>query len=137
QAQFVWAVLRNAFHYSAVCLAEIADTARDVDFAMRWGYGNKQGPFELWQAAGWLETAQAVQADIEAGKALSKAPLPDWVFKGPVADKGGVHQPEGSWSAAEGKFKPQNELAVYKRQFFRESVLGSNAPDATTFGKTL
>ena len=137
QAQFVWAVLRNAFHYSAICLAEIADTARDVDFAMRWGYGNKQGPFELWQAAGWLETAQAVQADIEAGKALSKAPLPDWVFKGPVADKGGVHQPEGSWSAAESKFKPQNDLPVYSRQFFRESVLGSNAPDAATAGKTL
>jgi 3-hydroxyacyl-CoA dehydrogenase len=137
QAQFIWALMRNAFHYSAVCLGEIADTARDVDFAMRWGYGNKQGPFELWQAAGWLQVAQWVAADIEAGKALSSAPLPKWVTEGPVADKGGVHQPEGSWSAAESKFKPQNDLAVYKRQFFRESVLGSQAPDAATAGKTL
>ncbi|RZL09985.1 MAG: 3-hydroxyacyl-CoA dehydrogenase/enoyl-CoA hydratase family protein [Rubrivivax sp.] len=137
QAQFVWAILRNAFHYSAVCLAEIADTARDVDFAMRWGYGNKQGPFELWQAAGWKQVAEWINADVAAGKALSSAPLPAWVLEGPVADKGGVHQPEGSWSAAEGKFKPQNELPVYKRQFFRESVLGSQAPDAATAGKTL
>ena len=137
QAQFVWAILRNAFHYSAVCLAEIADTARDVDFAMRWGYGNKQGPFELWQAAGWKQVADWVSADIAEGKALSSAPLPKWVTEGPVADQGGVHQPEGSWSAAESKFKPQNELAVYQRQFFRESVLGSQAPDAATFGKTL
>jgi 3-hydroxyacyl-CoA dehydrogenase len=137
QAQFVWAILRNAFHYSAVCLAEIADTARDVDFAMRWGYGNKQGPFELWQAAGWNQVAEWVNADIAAGKALSSAPLPKWVTEGPVADKGGVHQAEGSWSAAEGKFKPQNNLPVYSRQFFRESVLGSNSPDATTAGKTL
>jgi len=137
QAQFVWAILRNAFHYSAVCLAEIADTARDVDFAMRWGYGNKQGPFELWQAAGWLQVAQWISADIEAGKALSSAPLPKWVTEGPVAAKGGVHQPEGSWSAAESAFKPQNNLPVYSRQFFRESVLGSQAPDAATAGKTL
>jgi len=137
QAQFIWAILRNAFHYSAVCLAEIADTARDVDFAMRWGYGNKQGPFELWQAAGWTQVAEWINADVAAGKALSSAPLPKWVTEGPVADKGGVHQPEGSWSAAEGKFKPQNDLPVYGRQFFRESVQGCNAPDATTAGKTL
>jgi 3-hydroxyacyl-CoA dehydrogenase len=129
--------LRNAFHYSAVCLAEIADTARDVDFAMRWGYGNTKGPFELWQAAGWKQVAEWIQADIDAGKALSSAPLPAWVLEGPVADKGGVHQPEGSWSASEGKFKPQNSLPVYSRQFFRESVEGSNAPDANTAGKTL
>jgi 3-hydroxyacyl-CoA dehydrogenase len=137
QAMFLWAILRNAFHYSAVVLAEIADTARDIDFAMRWGYGNKQGPFELWQAAGWKQVAEWVQADIDAGKALSAAPLPKWVFEGPVAEAGGVHTPAGSWSASEAKFKPQNELPVYSRQFFREDVLGSNAPDAATAGKTL
>jgi len=38
QAQFVWAILRDAFHYAAVHLEAIADTARDVDFAMRWGF---------------------------------------------------------------------------------------------------
>ena len=37
QAQFLWAIHRDAFHYAAVLLAEIADTARDVDFAIRWG----------------------------------------------------------------------------------------------------
>ncbi|HVK31198.1 MAG TPA: 3-hydroxyacyl-CoA dehydrogenase family protein, partial [Burkholderiaceae bacterium] len=47
QAQFVWAILRDSFHYCAVHLAEIADCARDVDFAMRWGFGSQQGPFEL------------------------------------------------------------------------------------------
>ena len=53
QAQFLWAILRDSFHYAAVHLGEIADSARDVDFAMRWGFGMKQGPFELWQQAGW------------------------------------------------------------------------------------
>ena len=42
----------RAFH-----LADIADTARDVDFAIRWGYGWKLGPFETWQAAGWSDVA--------------------------------------------------------------------------------
>ena len=98
QGQFLWAILRNSFHYAAVHLATIAETARDVDFAMRWGFGMKQGPFELWQEAGWLQVAQWIQEDIDAGKALSNAPLPDWVFKGPVAEAGGVHTPEGSWN---------------------------------------
>jgi 3-hydroxyacyl-CoA dehydrogenase len=137
QAQFIWAILRNAFHYCAVVLEEIAETARDVDFALRWGYGNKQGPFELWQAAGWKQVAEWVQADIEAGKALSKAPLPQWVFEGPVAANGGVHSKEGSFSPAAGKFLPQNSLPVYSRQFFREDVLGSGAQGADTAGKTL
>jgi len=74
QAQFLWAILRDAFHYAAVHLEDIADTARDIDFAMRWGFGSKQGPFELWQEAGWQQVAQWVKEDIDAGKALCKAP---------------------------------------------------------------
>jgi 3-hydroxyacyl-CoA dehydrogenase len=31
QGQFLWAILRNSFHYAAVHLATIADNARDVD----------------------------------------------------------------------------------------------------------
>ncbi|MFX7690318.1 3-hydroxyacyl-CoA dehydrogenase family protein, partial [Acinetobacter baumannii] len=76
--QFLWAILRNSFHYAAVHLGTIADNARDVDQAMRWGFGMKQGPFELWQEAGWIEVAKMIQEDIDAGKALCKAPLPDW-----------------------------------------------------------
>ena len=82
QAQFLWALHRNSFHYAAVHLGSVANSARDVDFAMRWGFGVKQGPFELWQQAGWKQVAQWIKEDIDAGKALSKAPLPDWVFDG-------------------------------------------------------
>ena len=133
QAQFVWAILRNGFHYAAVTLEAIAESARDIDFAMRWGFGAKQGPFELWQEAGWKQVAEWVQADIDAGKALSSAPLPAWVFDG----RDGVHTAEGSWSPKAGKYVPVRDLPVYKRQYFRESVLGSNAPNAATAGKTL
>ena len=124
QALFVWAILRNTFHYAALALEEIADTARDVDFAMRWGFGQKQGPFEIWQQAGWRDVAQWIGEDIEAGKALSKTPLPRWVGEGPVADKGGVHQPEGSWSPSRGEFVPRSDLPVYRRQLFRAPLQG-------------
>ncbi len=137
QGQFLWAILRNSFHYAAVHLASIADNARDVDYCMRWGFGMKQGPFELWQEAGWLEVANMVKEDIDAGKALCNAPLPNWVFKGPVADAGGVHTPAGSWNPTTGKFVPVRSLPVYARQHLPESVLGANAPSAATAGKTV
>jgi 3-hydroxyacyl-CoA dehydrogenase len=127
QAQFLWAILRDSFHYAAVHLADIAESARDIDFAMRWGFGVSQGPFELWQAAGWTQVAQWVAEDIDAGKALSAAPLPGWVFDGPVAANGGVHRAEGSWSAAHSRWVAPSTLPVYQRQHFRESVLGAGA----------
>src|SRR5574343_1141264 len=71
QAQFLWAIFRDSFHYAAVQLESVADNARDLDLAMRWGFGWAQGPFETWQAAGWAEIAQAVAADIAAGKAMA------------------------------------------------------------------
>ena len=137
QGRFLWAILRNSFHYAAVHLATIAETARDVDQAMRWGFGMKQGPFELWQEAGWLEVAKMVQEDIDAGRALCKAPLPEWVFKGPVAEAGGVHTPQGSWNPAKGVFEPYRVLPVHARQHFPERLLGEGGADYRTAGTTL
>ncbi|MBH1964518.1 MAG: enoyl-CoA hydratase/isomerase family protein [Comamonadaceae bacterium] len=137
QGQFLWAILRNAFHYAAVHLQSIAETARDVDQAMRWGFAMKQGPFELWQEAGWLEVAQMIQEDIDAGKAISKAPLPEWVFKGPVAEAGGVHTEQGSWNPSSARFEARRQLPVYERQLFPELLLGEGGPRPATAGKTL
>jgi 3-hydroxyacyl-CoA dehydrogenase len=130
QAQFLWAILRDGFHYAAVHLADIAETARDVDFAMRWGFGTQKGPFELWQEAGWQQVAHWIKEDIEAGKALSKAPLPDWVFDG----RTGVHTPEGSWSPTKKAYVPRSALAVYQRQYFPENVSGSGAVEPLKSG---
>ena len=137
QGQFLWAILRNSFHYAAVHLGTIANNARDVDQAMRWGFGMQQGPFELWQDAGWLDVARMVQEDISAGKALCNTPLPDWVFNGPVAEAGGVHTAAGSWSASANKFVARRALPVYEKQYFPEKLLGESLPDFTTAGTTL
>jgi 3-hydroxyacyl-CoA dehydrogenase len=137
EPRFLWAILRDQLHYAAVHLQDIAETARDIDFAARWGFGSQQGPFELWQEAGWLQVARWIQEDIDAGQALCSAPLPAWVFKGPVADAGGVHTPAGSWSPAAQKFIPRRQLPVYARQHFPEDVRGAEAASPATAGKTL
>ena len=157
QAQFLWAILRDGFHYAAVHLESIADSARDVDLAMRWGFGVQQGPFELWQQAGWKQVAEWVQADIDAGKALSSAPLPPWVW---AVDA--VHTAEGSLSPARSTIRmhqveksigplkfsldanlsrahrvPPSDLPVYRRQLFRETVAGSGATPPLASGTEL
>jgi 3-hydroxyacyl-CoA dehydrogenase len=103
---------------------------------MRWGFGMKQGPFELWQEAGWLQVANWVKEDIDAGKALCKAPLPDWVFDGPVAH-GAVHTPMGSWSAARQTYAPRSDLPVYQRQYFAESVINGGSVEPLKAGTEL
>jgi len=137
QAQFVWAILRDVFHYIAVHLATVADTARDVDLALRWGFGQQQGPFELWQQAGWQRVAGWIQEDIEAGRTLSASPLPAWVTRGPVADAGGVHTAEGSWNARESRFDARSDLPVYQRQVFRDALVGEPAEDPASAGNTV
>jgi 3-hydroxyacyl-CoA dehydrogenase len=127
QAQFLWGMFRDLFHYSAFHLADIAETARDVDLAIRWGYGWKQGPFETWQAAGWKPVADWLAEDIAAGKAMSSAPLPAW-----VGQVDGVHHAEGSYAPASGRYESRSAHPVYRRQLFPDPLLGEHADTGTT-----
>ena len=70
-------------HYCSVQLAHIADNARDLDLAVRWGFGWREGPFELWQSAGWARVAQWIAEDIAAGKALVQA-IAVWLVTCPM-----------------------------------------------------
>lgn len=129
QAQFLWAIHRDTFHYAATLLAEIADNARDIDFAIRWGFGWSMGPFEIWQAAGWKQVAGWIAEDIAAGRAMTNTPLPAWVNQVDA-----VHKAQGSYSAAENVYKPRSTLPVYERQLYPEQVLGA-APHV--YGETV
>jgi 3-hydroxyacyl-CoA dehydrogenase len=128
RAQFLWATFRDLFHYSAYHLADVADTARDIDFAIRWGYGWSLGPFETWQAAGWKQVAQLIADDIAVGKSMSNAPLPNWVFDG----RDGVHGADGSYSPSKHAALPRSSLEVYKRQRFPDLLLGETFPQGET-----
>ncbi len=133
QAQFLWSIFRDGFHYIAVHLESIADNARDIDFAMRWGFGWSVGPFEIWQAADWKQIAGWVKEDIDAGKALCNAPLPAWVFDG----RTGVHAADGSYSPAKKANVARSTLPVYERQVFRAPLLGEGVADGKTAGTTV
>jgi len=137
QAQFLWATMRDGFHYSAVHLASIASSARDVDLALRWGYGWKQGPFEAWQSAGWNTVAGWLKRDIDSGEALARAVLPDWVFSKQVTDAGGVHAHAGSYSPKDDRYLPRPELPVHRRQLFRSPLFGEGLAAPETAGTTV
>jgi len=156
QARFLWSVMRDSFHYAAIHLGDIAASARELDLAVRWGFGWGEGPFELWQLAGWTQVAQWIAEDIAAGEALVATPLPAWVFAGPVAQRGGVHQTEGSWSptavgagggfganpgadpgADLGSFIAAPQLPVMARQLFPAGLVGSDPADPKIAGHTV
>lgn len=60
---FLWKVFRDVFLYSAERIPDIADRVVEVDQAMRWGYAHTYGPFELWDALGFVETARRIEAE--------------------------------------------------------------------------
>ena len=162
QAQFLWATFRDVFHYCAVQLEHIANNARDLDLAVRWGFGWDTGPFEIWQAAGWQQVTGWIAADIAAGKAMSDVPLPVWAAD---PERTGVHTPRGSYSPValvvhltrparkqitglplgEGveagepvskeaaHYQPRSTLAVYRRQLFPDRLLG----EPVQYGETI
>ena len=124
QAQFLWAAFRDVFHYCALQLEHIAGNARDLDLALRWGFGWDTGPFEIWQSAGWQQVVGWIAADIEAGKAMSDAPLPAWVTE---PSRTGVHTAQGSYSPLTKTDQPRPALPVYRRQLFPDRLLGEVA----------
>ncbi|HEY9445505.1 MAG TPA: 3-hydroxyacyl-CoA dehydrogenase family protein, partial [Burkholderiales bacterium] len=119
QSRFLWSVYRDTFHYCAYHLCTIADTARDVDFALRWGFGWDRGPFEAWQAAGWQEIVLAMQQDIASGAAMSAAPLPGWALD---PQRTAVHTAQGSYSPQGDACRPRRALPVYRRQAFPDRL---------------
>ncbi len=129
QAKFTRLILLDLFHYCLCTLDEIADTARDVDFALRWGFGWDQGPFEIMQAIGLQNVVSELQSAIDAGELLSKAALPEW-----LSGLDDIHTQAGSYSPAEKQFVPLSTRPIYQRQIVRENVVAS---DAYALGTTI
>jgi 3-hydroxyacyl-CoA dehydrogenase len=119
EAKFLWACFRDIFHYAAVLLGEIADTPREMDLAIRWGFGWKEGIFEIWQQAGWANVANWIKADIDNGMALANIKLPAWVFE----VKDGVYFANKHFNIKQNCLVERKMLPVYQRQLFPDLVL--------------
>ena len=64
--RFLWQLFRDVCLYSAERVPEISDRIVEIDRAMRWGYAHKLGPFELWDALGFVETARRIESEGQA-----------------------------------------------------------------------
>ncbi|AHE67178.1 3-hydroxyacyl-CoA dehydrogenase [Legionella oakridgensis ATCC 33761 = DSM 21215] len=118
QARFLAACFCDLFHYCAYHLETIAHTVRDIDLAMRWGFGWQYGPFETWQEAGVAAIKQFIEQAIQTGHALEHAKLPSWLTK--LND---FYSKEGAFSPASQEFQDRSSLSVYKRQFFPDRII--------------
>lgn len=60
---FLWRLYSDVFLYSAAMVPEISGRIVEIDRAMRWGYANKLGPFELWDALGFEDVCKRLELD--------------------------------------------------------------------------
>ncbi len=67
-AAFYWDVLPGLWNYSAHRVPEISDSIVGIDEAMKNGFNWELGPFEMWDAAGVVETTGRMKA---AGQTLA------------------------------------------------------------------
>lgn len=113
QAKFLAACYLELFHYCAFHLEDIADNVRDVDLAIRWGFGWQFGPFETWQAAG----ISLIKNAITVNKTLNTAALPTWLHDNTL-----FYSEHGAWSAHKKQYVPRSDLAVYQKQLFQDAM---------------
>jgi len=76
-AQLVRLLLLQSFQYASAILPAVADTAKPVDDAIRWGFGNEAGPFEIWDMLGVREMVALMKGEGFAPAAWVDAMLAD------------------------------------------------------------
>jgi len=118
QAQFLAACFRDLFHYCAYHQVDIANNVRDVDLAIRWGFGWMQGPYETWQLAGLEPVTQFIDQAIKTKQAMSSVSLPSWLAEIPVFYKDGA-----AYAPQDKAYEASSQLPVYSKQFFPDKVV--------------
>lgn len=62
-AKLVKALTYQSFQYVSTLIPEVADTAKSIDDAVRWGFMHDAGPFEIWDMLGVKETVKKMKAE--------------------------------------------------------------------------
>jgi 3-hydroxyacyl-CoA dehydrogenase len=71
--KFFWEILSEMLLYCANRVHEISDSYKDIDNAMKWGFGWRFGPFEIWDMIGFSSSIERMKAD--------KKNIPEWIKK--------------------------------------------------------
>jgi len=62
-AKLVKALTYQSFQYVSTLIPEVADTAKPIDDAVRWGFMHDAGPFEIWDMLGVKETVKRMKVE--------------------------------------------------------------------------
>ncbi|HNP71686.1 MAG TPA: 3-hydroxyacyl-CoA dehydrogenase NAD-binding domain-containing protein [Kouleothrix sp.] len=101
--QFLRETTLKTLAYTARRIPEISDSIADVDNAMRWGFGQQLGPFQMWDALGLRKAAGMMKE-----RGIAQAP---WVEQMLANGFESFYQSEGGrvvgvYDAAAGAYAP-------------------------------
>jgi 3-hydroxyacyl-CoA dehydrogenase len=97
---FARKVLYGSLAYSARRIGEISDSVASIDDAMKWGYSWELGPFETWDALGFVETIEKMTAEGIA--------LPASILRMKDAGVTSFYRADGAvYDLAKGEYVPQ------------------------------
>ena len=71
--KFFWEILSRMLLYCANRVPEISDSYKDIDNAMKWGFGWKFGPFEIWDMIGLSSSVRRMESENKS--------IPKWIEK--------------------------------------------------------
>ena len=118
----LWHTFSRTLAYASKRLPEIADSPKDIDNTMKWGFGWEMGPFETWDALGVATTTARM-----AEEGLTVAP---WVQN--MLDRGLTTFYKIEESPADGATPPQQlvynpQSGKYKAADESDSVVSISA----------
>ena len=101
--EFLWRILAPVLLYSAEMAGKIADDIRSIDQAMKWGFGWKEGPFEIWDQIGVKKSVEKMEAEGLA--------VPDWIKE----MDGAFYQNDSYYDPMSTSYKPvpQNKKIIH------------------------
>jgi 3-hydroxyacyl-CoA dehydrogenase len=113
-ANFYRQILPELWAYAANRIGEVADTVVDIDRAMKAGFNWELGPFEMWDAAGFVGTVEMmrrrgqtvpplVERMVSAGAASWYRNEGEEFFDVVSGEYRPVVEPSGTWSVARAK----------------------------------
>jgi len=71
--KFFWEILSRMLLYCANRVPEISDSYKDIDNAMKWGFGWEFGPFEIWDMIGLSSSVRKMESENKS--------IPKWIEK--------------------------------------------------------
>jgi 3-hydroxyacyl-CoA dehydrogenase len=107
--RFLWQLLSEHIRYAAQMVPEISDRIVEIDRAMRWGYANALGPFELWDALGFEPTARRI--------ALEGRELPERILRMLGQPESGV---KSFYRPADAELQPRTEYFDLAESTYKE-----------------